>query len=197
MGSVTAKLLYNSGHKIVAVSDVSAGLFCEAGLNIAELLNYASHHLTIKGFTAKGVTEISNAELLALPVDVLIPAAIEDQITLDSAPEIKAKVIIEGANGPTTVEADRILESKNIVVVPDILANAGGVIVSYFEWVQNLQALFWDEHEVNSMLKKIMLRAFEEVWDIAQSKKISLRMGAYMLALDRVLKATKIRGIFP
>lgn len=197
VGGVTAKLLYDGGHKIVAVSDVNTGFYCENGLDINALLKYAAANRALKGYTSKGVKEITNAELLALPVDILIPAAIENQITAENAAAVKAKVIIEGANGPTTVEADKILENKNIIVVPDILANAGGVVVSYFEWVQNLQSLFWDEHEINSLLKKIILRAFEEVWVIADSKKISLRMGAYMLALGRVLKAKQIRGIFP
>jgi glutamate dehydrogenase/leucine dehydrogenase len=197
VGGAAAKLLYNSGHKIVAVSDVNTGLYCENGLDINALSNYAVTNKALKGYTAKGVKEITNAQLLALPVDILIPAAIENQINEKNAAAVKAKVIVEGANGPTTVEADKILENNHIVVVPDILANAGGVVVSYFEWVQNLQSLFWDEHEINSLLKKIMLRAFEEVWVIADSKKISLRMGAYMLALGRVLKAKQIRGIFP
>jgi glutamate dehydrogenase (NAD(P)+) len=197
VGGVAAKLLYESGHKIVAVSDVNTGFYCENGLDINALINYATANRFLKGYTAKGVKEITNAELLALPVDILIPAAIENQINDKNAAAVKAKVIVEGANGPTTVEADKILENNHIVIVPDILANAGGVVVSYFEWVQNLQSLFWDEHEINSLLKKIILRAFEEVWVIADSKKISLRMGAYMLALGRVLKAKQIRGIFP
>ncbi|MGE5581303.1 MAG: Glu/Leu/Phe/Val family dehydrogenase [Bacillota bacterium] len=197
VGGTAAKLLYNSGHRIVAISDVDTGFYCEDGLDINALLNYVATNRTLKGFSAKGVSEISNAELLTLPVDLLIPAAIESQITAANANSIKAKVIVEGANGPTTVEADKILEKKHITVVPDILANAGGVVVSYFEWVQNLQSLFWDEHEINSLLKKILLRSFEEVWEIAGSKKASLRMGAYMLALNRVLKAKQIRGIFP
>lgn len=197
VGGVAAKLLYNSGHRIVAVSDVNTGLYCENGLDINALLNYVAANRTLKGYVAKGVSEITNAELLTLPVEVLIPAAIENQITAQNAGAIKAKVIIEGANGPTTVDADKILAKNQIIVVPDILANAGGVVVSYFEWVQNLQSLFWDEHEINSLLKKILLRAFEEVWEIAAAQKISLRMGAYMLALERVLKAKQIRGIFP
>ena len=197
VGGVTAKLLYDNGYRIVAISDVNTGFYCEKGLDINALVNYATTNRSLNGYTAKGVTEISNAELLALPVDILIPAAIENQINEENAATVKAKVIVEGANGPTTVEADKILENNQIVVVPDILANAGGVVVSYFEWVQNLQSLFWDEHEINSLLNKILLRAFEEVWVIADSKKISLRMGAYILALGRVLKAKQIRGIFP
>ena len=197
VGGVTAKLLYDNGYRIVAISDVNTGFYCEKGLDINALVNYATTNRSLNGYTAKGVTEISNAELLALPVDILIPAAIENQINKENAGAVKAKVIVEGANGPTTVEADKILENNQIVVVPDILANAGGVVVSYFEWVQNLQSLFWDEHEINSLLNKILLRAFEEVWVIADSKRTSLRMGAYILALGRVLKAKQIRGIFP
>lgn len=197
VGSVTAKILNDSGYKVVAVSDVDIGLYNEDGLDINHLLNYITINHTLKGYTAKKVVEISNSELLALPVDILIPAAIENQITKDNAVKVRAQVIVEGANGPTTIEADRILEKKSITVVPDILANAGGVIVSYFEWVQNLQSIFWDEHEVNSMLKKVILRAFDEVWELTGKKGVSLRMAAYMLALDRVLKAKKIRGIFP
>ena len=192
VGGVAAKLLYDSGHKIVAVSDVHTGFYCENGLDINALVAYTTTNKSLEGYTAKGVQEITNAALLALPVDILIPAAIENQINDKNAALVKAKVIVEGANGPTTVEANKILENNQIVVVPDILANAGGVVVSYFEWVQNLQSLFWDEHEINSLLKKIILRAFEEVWTIAESKKISLRMGAYMLALGRVLKARQI-----
>jgi glutamate dehydrogenase/leucine dehydrogenase len=197
VGSVSAKLLYNNSCKVVAVSDVNSGLYCEEGLDIESILNYVATNHMLKGYTAKNVIEISNDELLSLPVDILIPAAIENQITKNNAAKIRAKVIVEGANGPTTFEADNLLEKKGIIIVPDILANAGGVIVSYFEWVQNLQSLFWDEHEINSLLKKIIIHAFDEVWELTQDKQTSLRMGAYMLALGRVLKAKQIRGIFP
>lgn len=199
VGGTAATLLYEQGCRIVAVSDASCGLYNPNGLNIPEINSYIqqspSHMLN--GYSSKGVTEITNKELLTLEVDILIPAALENQITEDIAKEVKAKIIVEGANGPTTVEADTILEEKCIVLVPDILANAGGVVVSYFEWVQNLQAIFWDEAEVNTMLKKIMIRSFNEVWKISQDCKVSLRMAAYMLSLERVVKAKKIRGIFP
>jgi glutamate dehydrogenase (NAD(P)+) len=134
---------------------------------------------------------------LTCETDILIPAALENQINEKIATQVKAKIIVEGANGPTTVEADKIFESRNIKVVPDILANAGGVVVSYFEWVQNIQSLTWDEDEVNRTLEKIMIRAFNEVWDKAKDKSASLRMGAYMVAIDRIVKAKKIRGVFP
>ncbi|MEW6667212.1 MAG: Glu/Leu/Phe/Val dehydrogenase [Thermodesulfobacteriota bacterium] len=197
VGSTTARLLYDSGIKVVAVSDVDTGLYCGDGLNIADVMNYVSIHRTLTGYGGRGVTEIDNGELLALPVDVLIPAAIENQITKDNASSIYAKTVVEGANGPTSTAADKILDQKGIVVVPDILANSGGVIVSYFEWVQNLQSLFWDEHEINSLLKKVILRAFDEVWEVSNKKQTSLRMGAYMLAVDRVLGAKRSRGIWP
>jgi len=144
-----------------------------------------------------GVQHITNQELLTSEVDVLIPAALENQIIEEIAKSIKAKIIVEGANGPTTAEADKILESKKVVVVPDILANAGGVVVSYFEWVQNIQSLTWDEDAINRTLEKIMIKAFNEVWEKANEKNASLRMGAYMVALDRIVKAKKIRAVFP
>ena len=140
---------------------------------------------------------ISNQELLALEVDILVPAALENQITAENAGNVRAKIVVEGANGPTTPEADRILFENHVLVVPDILANAGGVVVSYFEWVQNLQAIFWDEHEINSMLKKIMQRAFGEVYYEAEKHGVTLRMASYMIALERVVRAKKARGIFP
>ena len=135
--------------------------------------------------------------MLTCDVDVLIPAALENQITEEIAPKVKAQVIVEGANGPTTVAADKILERSGKKIVPDILANAGGVVVSYFEWVQNIQSLMWDEEEVNRALEKIMIRAFNEVWDKAREKETTMRMGAYMVAINRIAKAKKIRGIFP
>lgn len=197
VGGTAAKLFYDKGYRVVAVSDVAGGVYNPAGLNINEIMAYVAQTGAIKGYTAKGVTEVTNSELLTLPVDILVPAAMENQITEDIAKDIKAKIIVEGANGPTTVEADKILSEMGVTLVPDILANAGGVVVSYFEWVQNLQSIFWEEHEINSMLKKIMLRSFDEVYSIYESKKVTLRMAAYILALDRVVKAKKIRGVFP
>jgi glutamate dehydrogenase (NAD(P)+) len=140
---------------------------------------------------------ITQAELLTLDVDVLIPAALEDQITLRNADHIRAPLIVEGANGPTTFEADQILNDRGITVVPDILANAGGVIVSYFEWVQDLQSFFWDLDEVRNQLGRAMRRAFGEVWSLAETERASLRTAAYMLGVDRVASAFQLRGLFP
>jgi glutamate dehydrogenase (NAD(P)+) len=151
----------------------------------------------LEGYGGPGVEKIGNDELLTSDVDVLIPAALEHQIRVDNAPDIRASMIVEGANGPTTREADEILHERGVTVVPDILANAGGVVVSYFEWVQDLQCFFWDEEEVNSNLKRIMERSFKEVWDFSQGQGVSLRLGAYMLAVDRVAGAVRARGIFP
>ena len=199
VGGTAAKLLSNEGCKIIAVSDVSGGVYCKTGLNVDDILNFLSQNngKLLKDFNAPGVTHITNEEVLTAEVDVLIPAALENQITEKIAPNIKAGIIVEGANGPTTVEADKILERNGKKVVPDILANAGGVVVSYFEWVQNIQSLMWDEEEVNRALEKIMIRAFNEVWDKTKEKETSMRMGAYMVSLDRIVKAKKIRGIFP
>jgi glutamate dehydrogenase (NAD(P)+) len=197
VGGTVAKILYEKGCNVVAVSDVNIGLYNENGLNIGELTKYAAEHGSVKGYSEKGMHEISNEELLCLDVDILVPAAIENQITEVIAPRVRAKVIVEAANGPTTAEADEILAKNEVIVVPDILANAGGVVVSYFEWVQNLQAIFWDVHEINLMLKKIMIRGFEEVYTLAELKNIRLRISAYMVALDRVIKARRIRGLFP
>jgi len=197
VGGTTAKIFYEKGYTVAAVSDVDSGLYNEKGLNIAAIAKYAEANNTLKGYSEKGSVEISNEDLLKLDVDILVPAAMENQLTAENANGIKAKIIVEGANGPTTTEADAILNEKGVILVPDILANAGGVIVSYFEWVQNLQAIFWDEHEIYSMLKRIMIKAFDEVYALACEKDISLRISAYMVALDRVVKAKKIRGIFP
>lgn len=197
VGGTAAKIFYEKGYSVVAVEDVSGGLYNEKGLNIAAITEYMQTHKTIKGYSEKGCVEIANKEMIGLDVDVLVLAAMENQLTAENANDVKAKIVVEGANGPTTTEADAILEEKGVIVVPDILANAGGVIVSYFEWVQNLQAIFWDEHEINSMLKKIILKAFDEVYAQSKDKDVTLRISAYMLALDRVAKAKKIRGIFP
>ena len=199
VGGVTAKLLHNEGCKIVAVGDVSGGLYCKTGLNIDAILQFLAKNngKYLKDYEAAGVRRISNDELLTCECDVLVPAALENQITEKIAPDIKASVIVEGANGPTTIEADAILERCGKIIVPDILANAGGVVVSYFEWVQNIQSLMWDEEDVNRTLEKIMIRAFNEVWDKKGEKNTTMRMGAYMVALDRIVKAKKIRGVFP
>lgn len=197
VGGTAARIFYEKGYTVVAVSDVNTGLYNEKGLNIDEISEYMGVKGTLKGYSSKGTSEISNEELLKLDVDILVPAAMENQITEENAPDVKAKIIVEAANGPTTTKADKILKEKGVVIVPDILANAGGVVVSYFEWVQNLQAIFWDVHEVNSMLKKIMIRSVDEVCALAKEKGTCLRVGAYMVALDRVVKAKKIRGVFP
>lgn len=199
VGGTAAKLLYDLGCKIVAVSDVSGGLYKESGLNIPAISQYFKNdrNKLLKDYNEEGAIRITNEELLACDAYVLIPAALENQINGRNAKDIKVKIIVEGANGPTNVEADKILESKGVVVVPDILANAGGVVVSYFEWVQNLQSLTWDEEKVNSSLGEIMIKAFNEVWQKAEEKNTTMRMGAYMVALDRVVKAKKIRAVFP
>jgi glutamate dehydrogenase (NAD(P)+) len=143
------------------------------------------------------VAHITNDELLTSAVDVLIPSALEHQIRADNAPHVRARMIVEGANGPTTREADAILSDMGVIVVPDILANAGGVVVSYFEWVQALQSFFWDEPEVNQKLERILIRSFDEVWSFSRDRDLSLRLGAYGLAVDRVARAVQVRGVFP
>lgn len=199
VGGTAAKLLHHEGCKIVAISDVSGGLYCKTGLDIDHIIKFLSINKgsQLKDYEEAGVTHISNEELLTVEADVLIPAAMENQINEHIAPKVKASIIIEGANGPTTVEGDKILEKSGKVVVPDILANAGGVIVSYFEWVQNIQSLMWDEEEVNRALEKIIIRAFNEVWDKSKEKETTLRMGGYIVAIERIVKAKKIRGVFP
>lgn len=198
VGSNAARYLYEAGTKVVAVSDVSGGLYCEDGLNIPALLDYvAKHpkHIT-EGYKQDGIKTTDNHGILTSKVDFLVLAALENQITGEVAKEVQAKVVIEGANGPTTFEGDKVLEERNIVVCPDILTNAGGVTVSYFEWVQNLQHLAWDLETVNGNLEKIMVKAFEDVYSIAHDKKIPMRMAAYIVALQRLIATQKLRGIF-
>lgn len=199
VGSITAKLLDQEGMKVVAVSDVSGGIYKAEGLNIPAILEYLSEDRKnlLSGYEEDGMSRISNEELLELEVQVLVPAALENQINGDNADKIKASIIVEAANGPTTSEADDILNKKGILVVPDILANAGGVVVSYFEWVQNIQSVSWTEEEVNAKLKNIMDPAFEAVYSIAKSKNTTLRTGAYLIAVKRVADAKKARAIWP
>ena len=199
VGSVTAKLLYQSGMKVVAISDVSGGIYNPEGLDIPAILAYlaADRRNLLKDFNEEGTIHISNEELLELDVTVLIPAALENQINADNADKIKAKLIVEAANGPVASEYDQVLSEKGILIVPDILANAGGVVVSYFEWVQNIQSVSWTEDEVNKKLREIMDAAFASVWDLAQEKHTTLRMGAYLIALKRVVDAKSARAIWP
>jgi glutamate dehydrogenase (NAD(P)+) len=196
VGSVAAKLLSGAGAKIVAISDSNGGLYNADGLGDIDALLAMKHE---RGFIPGGApgTRITNSELLELPVDILIPAALEGQLHGGNAARVQAPMIIEAANGPTTPEADRILNAKGVYLVPDILANAGGVIVSYFEWVQDLQSFFWEEVEVNSRLKRIIERAFGEVVAIRTEHGCTMREAAYILAVRRVVEATEVRGIFP
>ncbi len=199
VGSVAAQLLHAKGAKVVGVSDISGALYDPTGLDIPSLLEHVSRspQRLIAGYTAPGVQPLAGPEVLTLDVDVLVPAALEGQITEVNAGQIKARVIVEGANGPTTPEADLILEERGRVVAPDILANAGGVVVSYFEWVQNLQNFYWEEAETNERLAVILRRAFQSVWDNAKKHDVSLRTAAFMMGLERVVEAIRLRGVFP
>jgi glutamate dehydrogenase (NAD(P)+) len=199
VGSYAARILHEMGCRIVAVSDVSGGLYSARGLDIVTICKHVEQnpkHL-LEGYTGPDVDRITNQELLVAPADVLIPAALEQQLTAENAPYVQARVIVEGANGPTTREADEILQERGILVVPDILANAGGVVVSYLEWVQDLQNFFWEESEVNQQLQTIMVNSFRQVWDFAEAQDVPLRMAAYMMAVDRVAGAVEARGIWP
>lgn len=199
VGSITAKLLHQEGMKVVAVSDVSGGVYKKNGLDIPAILAYLGkdRRNLLSGYEEDGMSRITNEELLELPVTVLVPAALENQINGSNADKIRAKLIVEAANGPTAAEADPILNDKGVVIVPDILSNAGGVVVSYFEWVQNIQSVSWTEEEVNAKLERIMNNSFDAVYNIAQEKKVPLRTGAYLIAVDRVVKAKKARAIWP
>src|SRR5438270_77519 len=195
VGSISARLLHELGCKVVGFRDISGGVYNPRGIDVHQALHYSKEHGTLKGL--HNSEAVTNAELLTLPCDVLVPAALENQLTGRNASQVKARLIIEAANGPTTPEADRIFNDRGIVVVPDILANAGGVTVSYFEWVQDLQRFFWAEHEINDRLETIMTRAYRAVREKALQQETNLRMGAYLLAVARVAEATEIRGVYP
>ncbi len=201
VGYYAARILAQEhGCRIVGISDVSGGLYNPNGLPLSSLNDYIGHYPArlLSGYVSNGhVDRISNEELLTLDVDMLIPAAIEDQITVRNADQIQAKILVEGANGPTSFEADAILRDRGVHVVPDILANAGGVIVSYLEWVQDLQWFFLEASEVQTRLHDVMQRAFEEVWSLAERRQIDMRSAAYLLAVQRVAEAISQRGVFP
>ncbi len=195
VGATAAKLLSAAGLKVVAVSDAGTGLHNASGLDIESLMPYREDRMPLS--ESKAGDLLSNDELLALPVDFLLPAALENQLNGENAGDVRAKYVVEGANGPTTPEADAILKERNVNVVPDILANAGGVVVSYFEWVQDLQFYFWDEIEVNEKLHKVMTQAYAAVAATAAEHKITMREAAMVLAVGRVVEAARLRGIYP
>ncbi len=195
VGSVAAQLLAREGCRIIAISDSAGGIYSEKGLAIGPLIESKSRGGSLAEYP--GATVVTNAELLELPCDILVPAAMEGQITKDNASRVRARAIVEGANGPTTPEADHILLDKGVFIVPDILANAGGVLVSYFEWVQDLQSFFWEEEEINKRLEQIITRSFGEVLELAQKEGVDMRMAALMRAVSRVVEAILTRGIYP
>jgi glutamate dehydrogenase/leucine dehydrogenase len=195
VGYHAAKILSEWGAKIIAVSDSKGGIYSDDGLDVDRVAEHKSYTGSVKG--AEKCEEISNEKLLELECDILIPAALEEVITEKNADRINAKIISEGANGPTTPEADRILEERGIFVVPDILANAGGVVVSYFEWVQDLNRYFWGEERVNLELEKVLVRSFKEVYTIKEDYDVSSRDAAMILALKRVVRAFELRGLWP
>ncbi len=194
VGSVAAQLLAEQGCTIIAISDISGGYYNAKGVDIPRALEYASKNRSLKGW--KGGDRISQEELLELKCDVLLPAAREMQIVADNAPNIKARIICEGANGPTDAGADSILQEKGILVIPDILANAGGVTVSYFEWAQDRAGYFWTLDRVNRRLERMMLQSFDAVYNCAARYNVTLRIGAYILAIDKVSRTLKTRGIY-
>ncbi|MGD8426049.1 MAG: Glu/Leu/Phe/Val dehydrogenase [Balneolaceae bacterium] len=195
VGSVTAKLMYEQGAKIIAISDITGGYYNENGIDIPNAMKYAQeNNNSLEGYSE--AEKITNEELLQLECDVLIPAAKEDQINKHNAGNINAKIIAEGANGPVTANADSILEDKGIMVVPDILANAGGVTVSYFEWVQDRQGYFWTEERVNRRLNRMMRNAFDNLFDVRKQYDITLRQAAYVFGINKVAMTLKMRGLY-
>jgi glutamate dehydrogenase (NAD(P)+) len=195
VGSGLARMLAREGANIVAISDSATGLHRAGGLDVEAAYAWKLEHGTLVGFP--GADAITNEELLALECDVLAPCALEQVLTGENADRVKAQIVCEGANGPVTPAADAILEDKGVLILPDVLANAGGVVVSYFEWVQGLQEYFWKEDEVNARLFEIVSRAFEETWQLREQRSVPMRMAAYGLAVQRVAEATVTRGLYP
>jgi glutamate dehydrogenase (NAD(P)+) len=199
VGGIAALLIQRLGCTVVGVSDATGGYVNPAGLDVGAMQAYVAAHprRLLEGYAAPGVERVNNAELLTFPCTVLVPAALENQITEENAGKLRCELVVEGANGPTTPVADTILAERGIPIVPDILANAGGVTVSYFEWVQGLQSFFWDERDVNARLEHIMVDAFDQVYDLAAQRGLSMRLAAYLLAVRRVADANIVRGIYP
>lgn len=198
VGSNAAKIFCHRGAKVVAVSDVSGGIYHADGLDMDAISAYLETPMSfLKDYNADGITHITNEDVLTTKCDVLVPAALENQITKDLAPKLNCTYIVEAANGPTTQEADEILKERKITLIPDIFANSGGVIVSYFEWVQNIQELTWDREQVNDMLEKLMTKSFQEILKEVNEHHCTFRMGAYIVALKKLIYAEEIKGIFP
>ena len=195
VGSISARLLHELGCKVVGISDIHGGRYNPRGIDVHRALRYSKEHGSLRDLP--DTEAVTNAELLELACEVLVPAALENQLTTKNAARVKARLIVEAANGPTTPDADRILNDRGVTIVPDILANAGGVTVSYFEWVQDLQRFFWAEHEINNRLESIMTRAYRAVRTKTEEQETNLRMGAYLLAVARVAEATETRGVYP
>jgi glutamate dehydrogenase (NAD(P)+) len=196
VGGIAASELHAKGARVVAVSDISGGVHSEAGLDVPALHAYVTEHRSLEGYLG-GVERITNEELLELPCDILVLAAREDQVTAENAASLRCRLLVEGANGPTSVDADRILADRGIPVLPDILTNAGGVTVSYFEWVQDLGRLFWDRDEIRRRLADKMSDAFDRVWNVSQERSISLRDAALVAAIREVSAALEARGVYP
>jgi glutamate dehydrogenase (NAD(P)+) len=196
VGGIAARLFAEAGAKVVAVQDHVTTVYRASGLDVVALLEYVAKNGSVLGFP--GADQIDDrAQFWGLPCDIMVPAALEQQITAENAGRIQARIVLEGANGPTTTEADDILRDKGILVVPDVIANAGGVTVSYFEWVQDFSSFFWTEDEINLRLTRIMREAFNAVWQLADEKKVSLRTAAFIVACTRVLQAREMRGLYP
>jgi glutamate dehydrogenase (NAD(P)+) len=194
VGSIAAKMFVDRGGKIVGISDVTGGYANDKGIDIAGAIAYAQEHHSLDGY--RGGERITNEALLELPCDVLIPAALEKVLTIENASRIQAKLIVEGANGPTTPEADHVFASRGIIVIPDILANAGGVTVSYFEWAQDRAGYFWKESEVNERLAEVMHENFKRIRDVSTQRRVPFRTAAYMIAIDRVVQSMNARGVY-
>ena len=195
VGGVAAQLFAQAGCKVVAVQDHAGTVYQASGLDMDALLAHVAEHGSVVGFA--GAEALAQAQFWSVPCDILVPAALEQQITKDNATQIQARLVIEGANGPTTPEADDILAERGILVVPDVIANAGGVTVSYFEWVQDFSSFFWSEEEINARLVRLMREAFAAVWQTAEQHKVSLRTATFIIACTRMLQARELRGLYP
>ena len=195
VGNASARIFHDNGAKVIAIQDVSGTIFNGDGINPHDLLEFMAVNPDVKAYPKAEV--IANSDFFGLETEFLIPAALEKQITVDTAPQIKARIIVEGANGPTTPAADDLLREKGIIIVPDVLANAGGVTVSYFEWVQDFSSFFWTEAEINKRLEKIMVDAFNSIWQVATDNNVTMRTATYIVSCTRVLEARALRGLYP